>query len=446
MTIARYLVPGALVCGAALIVASALPAAAAADPNDGQWYVGPYQIKESHAQGIDGSGVTIAVVDSAINLDVPQLQGADIEVKEPSLCYGPDGAEKPATSDDPATAFHATNVVSYIVGNGSGDGGRQGITGIAPKAKILFYSVLAQDGCESASGQTEPGAVWDEMVSTAIIDATDNGADIISFSIDASTADITDAVAYAMRNDVIVVAALNNQNSDDFFKNLDGYPAVNNGVIGVGSFGPGGGVMLDFDGEPLSSTYVDVVAPGVQMLSQGTDKGWTDYVIAQGNSFATPIVAGNLALAIQKYPDATHDQIIQSLIHNTGTEPHELTYDLDHRYGYGTVNTIMLLSTDPTQYEDVNPLLDPSVPSGDLDGPSFDEVYATDTASPSPSASATQDPTSATPTPGNTADNGSPAWLLLALVGGAILLVLIVAAVIIVAVKSSNNKPTRPTI
>ncbi|NTV38480.1 MAG: S8 family serine peptidase [Demequinaceae bacterium] len=432
---------GAVLCATVLVVFSALPASATTDPNDGQWYIGPYQINEFHAQGIDGSGVTVAVVDTAINVDVPQLQGADIVVKEPSQCYGPGGVEQPSTSDDPALALHGTTVTSYIVGNGTGYDGQPGITGIAPKAKILFYSVRTQDGCESSTGETFPSMVWSQMVSEAIIDATDNGADIINFAVEASSAHIRDALIYAMRNDVIVVASLKNQTSStDLLENADGFPAQNNGVIGVGSFAPGGAVMLDGFGEPSASSVTDVVAPGVQMLIQGSESNWTDTVISQGNSFAAPIVSGNLALAIQKYPDATHDQIIQSLIHNTGTEPHELTYDLDNRYGYGTVNTIMLLSTDPTQYEDVNPLLNKREASESDFGPSFDEVYG-DAPTASPSASASADPASPAPQdPGADTDTGSPAWLLLALVGGGLLLVLIVVAVIVVAVKSSNKK------
>ncbi|NTV38481.1 MAG: S8 family serine peptidase [Demequinaceae bacterium] len=433
----------AVSCASALIVACALPATATTGPNDGQWYIGPYQINEFHAQGIDGSGVTVAVVDTAINVDVPQLQGADIEVKEPSQCYGPGGVEQPSTSDDPALALHGTTVTSYIVGNGTGYDGQPGITGIAPKAKILFYSVRTQDGCESSTGETFPSIVWSQMVSEAIIDATDNGADIINFAVEASSAHITDALIYAMRNDVIVVASLKNQTSStDLLENADGFPAQNNGVIGVGSFAPGGAVMLDGFGEPSASSVTDVVAPGVQMLIQGSESNWTDTVISQGNSFAAPIVSGNLALAIQKYPNATHDQIIQSLIHNTGSKPHELGWD--NRYGYGIVDTITLLAADPTQYEDVNPLLNKREASDSDFGPSFDEVYgAGPTASPSPSASTPTDVTTEPVDPGE--DTGSPAWLLLALVGGGLLLVLIVVAVIVVAVKSSNNKSTRST-
>lgn len=424
----------------ALAALTAAPAAAATtDPNDGQWYIGPYQIKEFHAQGIDGSGVTIAVVDDAINLEVPQLQGANIEVHEPSLCYAPGGVERPATSTDPMTANHGTNVTSYIVGNGTGHNGGPGITGIAPGAKILFYSIHTGDVCEAASGEARPAFVIDEYLSTAIIDATDSGADIINFSVGYDNADIREALAYAYRNGVIVVGALNNQDSADFFENLDEYPAVANGVVSVGAFGPDGDVMLNFNGEPSITSNRDVVAPGVQMLVQGSTANWTDTSIIQGTSLATPIVSGNLALAIQKYPDATSNQILQSLIHNTGTSTHEPVRDSKNQYGYGVVDTITLLAADPTQYEDVNPFLDPSVESGMRQGPSVDEVYGTaPTASPSPSASAEPSP-SATDDPGEDTDTGSPAWLPLALIGGGLILIVVIA-IIIVAVKSSNNK------
>lgn len=421
----------ALVVALTTSVAIGQPASAT---DDGQWYIGPYQINEFHAQGIDGSGVTVAVVDTAINVDVPQLQGADIEVKEPSQCYAADGSEQSSVSDDPALALHGTNVVSYIVGNGTGYEGQPGITGIAPKAKILFYSVRTQSDCVSTSGITDPGDAWDEMVSTAVIDATDKGADIISFSIEASTGFIEDALAYAMRHGVIVVASLKNHDSQDLTENFDGLPAINNGVIGVGAFGHGVVVPTGADGQPSTSAYVDVVAPGMNILIQGSSTDWHAFSTSQGTSMATPITAGNIALAIQKYPDATHNQIIQSLIRNTGAGPHELSWDTT--LGYGIVDTISLLAADPAQYEDVNPLLSKEAT---VVGPTWEQVMGTESASPSPSPSPTASaaPTGSPVDPAT--DSSSPGWLLFALVGGGVLLIIIVGAIVIVAVKSKNR-------
>lgn len=425
---------------ACVVVAAAsglLVAPAASAEDDGQWYIKSYQINEFHAAGIDGSGVTVAVVDTAINLDVPQLQGANIQVKEPSQCYAPDGAEQSSVSDDPALAQHGTNVVSYIVGNGTGYPGQPGITGIAPQAKILFYSVRTQSGCVSKSGKTQASDVWDEMVNDAIIDATDNGADIISFSIEATNGYLDDSLLYAMKHGVIVVASLKNHDSEDLTANFDGVPVLNNGVIGVGAIGHDGNVPVGADGQPSTSLKVDVVAPGMNILVQGSSTDWHAFSSGQGTSMATPITAGNLALAIQKYPGATHNQIIQSLIRNTGANPHGLEYDSKHRFGYGVVDTISLLAADPTQYEDVNPLL---AKEHVVHGPTWDQVMGTASASPSPSASPTA---SATPTasPVNPpTGSSSPAWLLFALLGGGVLLVIIIVAIVIVAIKSKHRE------
>ena len=424
---------GAIACVVVATASCLAVAPAASAEDDGQWYIKSYQINEFHAAGIDGAGVTVAVVDTAINLDVPQLHGANIQVKEPSQCYAPDGAEQSSVSDDPALALHGTNMVSYIVGNGTGYPGQPGITGIAPKAKILFYSVRTQSGCVSKSGKTQPSDVWDEMVNDAIIDATDNGADIISFSIEATNGYLDDSLLYAMKHGVIVVASLKNHDSEDLTANFDGVPVLNNGVIGVGAVGHDGNVPAGVDGQPSTSLNVDVVAPGMNILVQGSATDWHAFSSGQGTSMATPIAAGNIALAIQKYPGATHNQIIQSLVRNTGSEPHPP--DWDATLGFGVVDTISLLAADPTQYEDVNPLL---AKEHVVHGPTWDQVMGTASASPSPSASATATPTQSPVNPPT--DSSSPAWLLFALLGGGVLLVIIIVAIVIVAMKSKHRE------
>ena len=434
----RIVATGALVAATAWIAAPA-----EAYDAGGQWYIDVFHIKDFHAQGIDGTGVTVAVVDTAINLDVPELKGADIRVKEPSQCYGPGGAGQSSVSDDPALAFHGTNMVIDIVGNGAGYDGQTGITGIAPKATVLFYSMGAANGvCESPGALTSAeGLVWSNMVSTAIIDATDQGAAIISLSISSTGGLLDDALAYAMHRGVIVVASLTNQtSSDDLLANADGWPAVNNGVVSVGALDAEGKVLINGMGEPSTSDYVDVVAPGADILTRGDGvTSWQTQGIDKGNSFATAITAGNVALAIQKYPTATHNQIIQSLIHNTDAQPHKFRYDSKHQYGYGVADTISLLAADPTHYEDVNPLL----VEGALIGPTPQQVLDGLGASPSPSASS--DPTAqptANATPAPHPGDGSSSPMMWLLIGGGVLLLILIGVGITIAVASSKPKNT----
>ena len=85
-----------------------------------------------------------------------------------------------------------------------------------------------------------------------------------------------------------------------------------------------------------------------------------------GTSVSAPIVAGVLALARQKWPNATSNQLLQLLV-KTGLNP-------DHTWnqytGYGGIDPGAMLKTDPTTLPDVNPLAD----KGNGSSPTPDEV------------------------------------------------------------------------
>ena len=67
-----------------------------------------------------------------------------------------------------------------------------------------------------------------------------------------------------------------------------------------------------------------------------------------GTSVATPIVAGFVAVAMQRWSQATGNQIVQSLVATATTGP----------TGQPLLSPNGLDTTDPTQYPDTNPLLD----------------------------------------------------------------------------------------
>jgi len=219
-----------------------------------------------------------------------------------------------------------------------------------------------------------------------------------------------------------------------------------NGVMGVGSFDRDGVAGLDSNGEPNRSTYIDLVAPGQDVALQGADGKWNRQRIGSGTSYATPVTAGNLALAMQKFPDATGNQILQLLLHSTDVDAtHEIFFDSTFLHGYGSVDTINLLAGDPSLYPDTNPLLEE-------DGiPSPAELTGTASLSPSPSASPTPTPTptplaSATPsdalssTPAASASNstGTPGWLAPAII--ALVVLLVIGGTVVTLVISRNRK------
>lgn len=412
----RRVLAAALVLGA---IAGPATSAAADPATEGLWYFDALRIQDAHDAGFTGAGITIAVLDAQINPDIPTLRDANLELGEQPDCYI-DGVELPAESTDVLPAEHATNVVSLIVGTGADEAGVPGVKGIAPGATVLFYRVNRDNGYECTDADGEPR--YEAVIADALESALDAGVDIISLSLGFNTSDqVGAAVARGLSEGVIFVVALSNQ--EDIMDSLAWSPYLNGGVS-VQAAGSDLAIQTHDSGfgdqVPNIDQGVDVAAPGIGILYQGTPEGgWSTPTLRNGTSLATPIVAGILAVAAQKYPDATSNQLLQSLIRNTGGNDGEPEYDASMQYGYGIASLTNLLKVDPTQYPDENPLL---VATGD---PSLEAIEA-----------AGAEPT-AEPSPPPGASAGIPGWLIVILVAGTVAVLVIVAVVVLVMVRRS---------
>ena len=367
---------------ALLGVAVAPPAAAAPELDQqsreaGLWHFDRLHLDEIHESGITGEGVTIAV----INTEVPELAGANIEVKGRWCADYDSGEAQPAESADLDLAQHGTSVVSMISGNGTDGDGGLGARGAAPDAEIWFYagspfvedyavSCVAQQPEESTTNLQirepasmlevtggEPGfigeMVW-EAEAMAALDAIRSGADIISISSSTDSSPSWEAVvAEAVREGVVIVAAT--PNPEGAADALFDAPARFNGVVAVNS--------VDRDAEIISADGVRsdgsfnlaVVAPGVDILTPNSPSEWSP-VLSFGNSLATPMVASIVALGLENQPDASAHQILQAMIRTTGSRGFGDPEWSDHRYGYGIVNPKAMLEVDATELPDENPL------------------------------------------------------------------------------------------
>ena len=414
----------------------ASPATATSEP-DPLWYYNVLGYEGIHDSGVTGEGVTIAVLDSPINLEIPTLQGADIRV-QPSVCVDENGVPRPSTSTDVDVAQHGTNIVSYLVGTGAGYDGQTGVKGVAPGATVLYFPLHDPETTDCYVGTgADPleGSVTREF-GLAMQAAVAAGPDIISVSVSGVGTDLMlDVMSDAVRKGIVVVAGLGNSDGES----EDGAPATLNGAVSVLGAQSNGELNLGVGG-PNTSEYVLVVGPGWEILSQGNEGNWANQRVRSGSSIATPIVAGTLALAFHKYPDATGNQILQSMIHNTGTVSGEPVWD--PTFGYGFVVPTTLLAADPTQYPDANPLLI------ELSGDDvlIDEKTHNDLGQPwrapfvedifpegvPPTVAPTDNP-SATPSPSSEGASGGSLGTI-ALVGGIAVLALLVIIVIVIAV------------
>ncbi|MBT3151920.1 type VII secretion-associated serine protease mycosin [Streptomyces sp. CHD11] len=245
-------------------------------------------------QTTKGAGVTVAVLDTGVEADHPDLDG--------NVLAGKDLVGFGASEGDRAWARHGTAMAGIIAGHGHGPGNSDGVMGIAPEAKILPVRVILEDGDPSrAKARSTRGNALAEGIRWA----ADNGADIINLSLGDDSASAhpepgeDEAIQYALRKGVIVVASAGNGGEKG---DRVSYPAAYPGVIAV--------TAVDRYGTraPFSTRrwYATVSAPGVDVIIADPDhkyyEGW-------GTSAAAAFVSGAVALIEAARPGLTPAQI-----------------------------------------------------------------------------------------------------------------------------------------
>ena len=315
------------VASALALAAGALTLAPAPAHADGavpsQEYFSYYHFDTARAKGYTGKGVTIAAIGGPVDTSNPALKGANITDK--SRC---------TIQDSPEGVRHATEMAIILVSP---------ITGVAPDATLYNYQSTT-DGTIS-NGSCDSNGDRLNTIAALINQAVEDGAQIISISqsVPESSNELKWAVTNAITKGVIIVNSAGNGAADDNITQLGRY----SGVVGVsainsdGTFASysswGDGVVTAAFGGPYTTYDVNTGEP----------------VTVQGTSISAPLVAGMLALARQKWPDATTNQILQLLVH-TGLNPN---HDWNKYTGYGAIDGGALVNTDPSQYPDENPII-----------------------------------------------------------------------------------------
>jgi len=160
----------------------------------------PYQ------SGYDGSGITISIIDTGIDLNHPDLNG--------QIIGGYDFVDNDEVPED--VNGHGTQVAGIIASNGN-------FKGIAPNSKILMYKV-------SEDGESVPS----NLIIKAIEKSIEDGADIINISlgINQTNTKIDQAVNKAIKNNIFVVTAAGNFGPE---LSTIGSPGINPNAITVGA-------------------------------------------------------------------------------------------------------------------------------------------------------------------------------------------------------------------
>ncbi len=278
----------------------------------------------------DGEGVRVAIVDTGIDLDHPDLATS----LACGHCWRDLVNQRPAPYDDHG---HGTHVAGILAGRGHTQLNPlesyfpTGARGIAPGAELIVAKAM------NASGTGKDARVAEAVSWSLDPDgdpATDDGADIIHLSLgieDPSQrtvpggprvdtgSETEQAVRRAIEAGVFVVMSAGNQGREEAAP-----PAGVDGVIAVGAL-DGSGRVLSFSN---TGRHVDVYAPGVVTSAwplgldeDGIEDGYTGLA---GTSQAAPVVSGVLALALEAGPSlqagggATKVAHMEELVQRTG--------------------------------------------------------------------------------------------------------------------------------
>lgn len=212
-----------------------------------------------------GSGVKVAVLDTGIDLDHPDLTA--------NIKGGVNTINSLKSADD--DNGHGTHVAGIIAAVDNS----VGIIGVAPQASLYAVKILGKTGSGYVSDIIE-GIQW----------CINNGMQVANMSFGTSTdvQSLHDAITAAYNSGIVLVAAAGNSGPED---NSVQYPAKYPEVIAVSAIDNTGAIASWSSRGP----EVELAAPGVNINS--TYKGG-GYKTLSGTSMASPHVAGTAALII----------------------------------------------------------------------------------------------------------------------------------------------------
>jgi thermitase len=248
---------------------------------DLQWALTKVDASQAWDVTTGSPGITIAILDTGVDLDHPDLAG--------KIISNTNFSNSPTVDDVYGHGTHVAGIAAAMTDNSIG------VAGLGYSASIMNVKVLSDMGAGSYSWITA-GIIW----------AANNGADVINMSLGgpSTSSALEDAIDYAWSKGVVIVAAAGN-NGDT----TPMYPAYYSNCIAVAATDAN-------DARASWSNYgnwVDVAAPGVSIYSTLMENG---YGYMSGTSMASPHVAGLAALVLTTVSDTDGDGKLNDEVRN----------------------------------------------------------------------------------------------------------------------------------
>ncbi len=294
---------------------------------DSQYGLSNIKASDIYLDGYSGSGVTVAVIDTGVDLDHPDLvaniASGGYDFIDNDADANPDGQG--------AFMSHGTHVAGIIAGVKND----VGMHGVAYSAKILALRAGDSDG-----------SLFTSAIENSIDLAISQGAKVINASFGSSDIGTStkDKWLSAHNNDIVSVhAAGNDSNTDpDYGAKLpadSGYEALENTLIAVVAT-DSSNTIANYSNQCGVAKNWCMAAPGSGIYStvDTTDDnhiGGDGYATSNGTSMAAPHVSGAVAVLRSKWPSKSASEVV-TILYDTATDLGDAGIDVV--YGRGLLN------------------------------------------------------------------------------------------------------------
>ena len=299
-------------------------------------YLDTLGVQQVWDMGLQGQGVTIAVIDSGVSqsLDFGAAPGGAFSPGDRLLAQVTLSPHATTAAD---TYGHGTHVAGIIAGNGTLSGGAY--AGIAPQANLVGLRISDDTGMAYES-DTVAAMQWvlsnKDLYNIRVVNLSVNSTLEQSYHL----SPLTGAAEILWFNGIVVVASVGNNGPAGGYNTANASPANDPFIITVGAVDEHDTPDTSDDSQAPFSAYgttvdgfyrPDILAPGYNIISVlSEDSSWDvehpdrvvfngSYIRLSGTSMSAPMAAGAAALLLQDEPDLTPAQVKYRLIHTAGS-------------------------------------------------------------------------------------------------------------------------------
>lgn len=285
----------------------------------------------AYARGVSGNGIVVAVLDSGVDIDHPDLVA---NLTANGYDFIDDDADA-SPADQGGFRSHGTHVAGTIAAVNDGIG----MHGVAYNAKILPIRVGISNGQVLGAAQID---AYDYVLAQQ---AAGQNIRVLNASFGGAFNPVTAARIEAITDaGIVFVASAGNDGLAD-----PAFPAAlptvagfnfNGRLMAVGCYDPATGALCGFSNRAGTSLNHYIVAPGQAInstfdLNDNTDLDGDGYGLKSGTSMSAPHVAGAVAVLMEAFPHLASEEIVQILF-DTATDLGAPGVDAD--YGHGLLN------------------------------------------------------------------------------------------------------------